>query len=222
MPSRRMCPTFRREGKDHYIYTRVASLRGGVQELYGTERFKRDMGQCFANRALLQRFRGRCGWGIRCRKTVEGIEAGQVLGVYTGRLSLTKKREKDTNHPYHCYLSEITVADKTMHLQLKGTGGFDGIPVECNASLINHKCKKANCTAEYVQPLGDDKPGYLLVKARRDIRPGYALSLTYQNVKSLEACRQAAEELGDGWKAVPCRCRRQRECPKGRGFLVRE
>ena len=148
---------------------------------------------------LLERFHGHFGWGIRCKRSVEGVKKGQVLGIITGRLRLTKEREKDTNHPYHCFLTEMVVKDKPMYLQVQGAAGFAGLLLEYNAQLINHKCKKSSCKVEYVQPLEDDKPGYLLVRAKRDIKPGFALTMTYQNVKSLAVCQRAAEELGPGW-----------------------
>ena len=104
---------------------------------------------------------------------------------------------------------------------MQGAAGFAGLPAECNAQLVNQKCKKANCVAEYVQPLADDKPWYLLVKARRDIKPGCALTLTYNNVKSLAVCQRLAEELGPGWAAEPCHCRKRQVCLSGKGFLVK-
>ena len=74
MPSRRKCLMFQHEGKNYYIYTDVAGLESGVRELYGTEQLMRHFRKCFANRGLLERFRCRCGWGVRCKR--EGVKKG--------------------------------------------------------------------------------------------------------------------------------------------------
>ena len=60
--------------------------------------------------------------------TGEGIKKGQTVGILMGRLLLTKKREKDTDHPCHCYLLEVLVNDRSTHLQVQGAAGFSGLP----------------------------------------------------------------------------------------------
>ena len=49
---------------------------------------------------------------------------------------------------------------------------------------------------KYLQPLSTDTEGYLLATAKRNCGPGNQLTMQYNNVKTLEMCKRAVEDLG--------------------------
>ena len=197
---------FRHREKDFYIYTGVASLQDSVQQLSGTNQYQKHMSKCVANKGLSECFHGLCWCVIRYNKTGKGLENGQPLASLRAGCASPEEGE---GHGSSLSLlpwgsggegQEHTPASAGTNQLLQCAPRMKCAAAEPQVQTL----QSANCRAEFVQPLGDDQPWYLLATARRDIKPRYALRLKYNKVKSLEVCKEATEALSPGYAAVPC------------------
>ena len=212
---------FRHREKD--IYTGVASLQDSVQQLSRTNQYQKHMRKCVANKGLSECFHGLCWCVISYNKTGKGLENGQPLAsLWAG-----------------CASPEEGEGHRSSLSLLPWGGGGEGQEHAHASAGANQltlcaprmKCaaaepqvqtlQSANCRADFVQPLGDDQSWYLLVTARRDIRPRYSLIHTSRLLTLLYLSQEATEALSPGYAAVPCQCRKRDGCESGKGFLVK-
>ena len=52
-----------------------------------------------------------------------------------GQLHFAKQREKDTDHPYHCYHREVVVKERPTHLHVQGNISFNRVPLSAMHSF---------------------------------------------------------------------------------------
>ena len=62
-------------------------------------------------------------------RLARGSKMGSHWRLY-GQAVPHQKREKDTDHPYHCYLGEAVVKDRSIPLQVQGPTSFFSVPPE--------------------------------------------------------------------------------------------
>ena len=212
---------FRHREKD--IYTGVASLQDSVQQLSRTNQYQKHMRKCVANKGLSECFHGLCWCVISYNKTGKGLENGQPLASLRAGCASPEEGE---GHGSSLSLlpwgsggegQEHTPASAGTNQLLQCAPRMKCAAAEPQVQTL----QSANCRADFVQPLGDDQSWYLLVTARRDIRPRYSLIHTSRLLTLLYLSQEATEALSPGYAAVPCQCRKRDGCESGKGFLVK-